>query len=79
MNELLRRRLKQMIATENQLLSVIDSLRQIKNEGFEQEAVRGALVDLRKDVETELEEDRILEVLDFVTGFCLPERRIWEH
>ncbi len=77
MDERLKQHLRKLTSTNTPLLFAVEELRQMKNEGFEQEVVRNALEGLRKESRTELEEDRILEVLDFVTGFCPPERRIW--
>jgi hypothetical protein len=79
MDESLKQRLKKLVSSETPLLSVVDELRQMKNEGFAQDAVQTALEGLRNESETEVEEDRILEVLDFVTGFCPPERGVWER
>ena len=77
MAESLKQRMKTLIASDVPLLSIVEELRQMKNEGFEQEVVENVLEDLRKESETESEEDRILEVLDFVTGFCSPDHQIW--
>lgn len=79
MNEPLKQRLKKLISSDTALLSAVEELRQLRKEGFEQEVVRNALEDFRKESMSELEEDRILEVLDFVTGFCPPERKVWEN
>lgn len=79
MDAILRQRLKRLISPEIALSLVVDELRQMKNDGFEQEVVRTALEDLRITCNTELEEDRILEVLDFVTGFCPPEMKVWDY
>lgn len=73
----LKQRLKTLVLSKASLLSIVDQLRQIKNEGIEQAAVHNALEDLRKDSQTESQEDRILEVLDFVTGYCSPANRVW--
>lgn len=77
MDAILRQRRTRLISPEIGLPLVVDELRQLKNDGFEQEIVRTALEELRKTCDTELEEDRILEVLDFVTGYCPPEMKVW--
>jgi uncharacterized protein (UPF0335 family) len=73
----LKQRIKTLIASEADLPSIVEELRQMKIEGFEQDVVRSVLEDLRTESQTESEEDRILEVLDFVTGFCAPDYQIW--
>lgn len=78
MDESLKPRIKSLISSDASLFSILEELRRMKSEGFEQEVVRKALEDLRRESKSESEEDRILEVLDFVTGFCSPESRVWE-
>ncbi|MGF1583598.1 MAG: hypothetical protein ACFCD0_30135 [Gemmataceae bacterium] len=79
MDTSLNQRLKNLTSSDTTLLSVLEELRHMKDEGFEQEVVRSTLEDIRKESLTESEEDRILEVLDFVTGFCPPEKQVWEN
>jgi hypothetical protein len=77
MDEALKHRLRKLLPTEIRLNSMIDELRQLNNENYSQSVVQHALEDLRAESETEQEEDRVLELLDFVTGFCSPEKTIW--
>jgi hypothetical protein len=48
----------------------------MKAQGVQQADVKHALDSLRTNAERE--EDRILEILDLVSGFCAPRLRIWE-
>ncbi|QDT21685.1 hypothetical protein HG66A1_34880 [Gimesia chilikensis] len=79
MDHSLKQRLKILVVSDTSLQFVIEELRQVKSEGFQQEKVRTTLEGLRQECKTEKEEDRILELLDFVTGFCAPDNRIWEN
>ena len=74
----LRIRLENLISSDTSLPSIAEELRQMKNEGFQQEVVRKTLEELRKEYKNESDEDRILEILDLVTGFCSPEKRVWD-
>lgn len=78
MDKELKGRLKALISTELALVSAVQELQKIKGAGFEQEAVRNTLEDLRSESKSEAEEYRILDLLDFVTGFCSPPLRIWD-
>jgi hypothetical protein len=50
----------------------------MKAQGVQQADVKHALESLRTNAEREEDEDRILEILDLVNGFCAPRLRIWE-
>jgi hypothetical protein len=52
-------------------------LREYKAEGLTQEAALATLEGLRAGLSDE-DEDRILEVMDFASGFCAPRFRVWE-
>lgn len=75
----LKQRLKILISSDASLLFIVEELRQMKNEGFQQEVVRKTVEDLYKESMNELEEDRILEVLDLITGFCSPDKKVWDN
>ncbi|WP_417388325.1 hypothetical protein [Gimesia sp.] len=79
MNHALEQRLKLLVVSDTSLQFVIEELRQMKSEGFQQEVVRKTLEELRLECKTEKEEDRTLEVLDFVSGFCAPDNQVWEN
>ncbi len=53
-------------------------LKELKIKGVEKELVLSVLKELRELFkENEDIEDQILEVMDFVVGFCSPISRIW--
>jgi hypothetical protein len=60
------------------LESIVGQLRLYRDNGIGRDEVREALESLRGDVEDEETEDRILEVLDCVEGFCSPHMLIWK-
>lgn len=79
MSESLKQRIKILISSDASLLSIVEELRKMQNDGFKQDVVRKILEDIRKESKNDLEEDRILEVLDFVTGFCPPQYKVWDN
>lgn len=52
-------------------------LGEYKEKGVTREQVRAWLQELRAEAD-ESSEDKILELLDVVTGFCAPRLRVWE-
>lgn len=50
---------------------------QYKRNGGTQQAAYLALEKIRHEQTEESEEDRILELMDFVAGFCAQDQRIW--
>jgi hypothetical protein len=76
MNQPLRQRLKAIVFSDTPLSSVSTQLRQIHGEGIDREDIEASLSELRKETVDEAEEDRVLEALDLITGFCSPELRI---
>ena len=54
----------------------VETLRVHRNLGLTQEDAYQALEALRSGA-TEDDEDRILEWMDVVAGFCQPSRRVW--
>lgn len=52
----------------------------MKNSGMNQQQVYELLITQRREAQAaadEQQEDRILELMDMVTGYCAPHRRIW--
>jgi hypothetical protein len=70
--------LLRLLPAEIPLERVAQELRAMKAQGVQQSEVKHALESLRATGERESEEDRILEILDLVSGFCAPRLRIWE-
>ena len=71
------------IRSNADLLSIRAILLEYKNRGIQAEEINELLADFLSYVQTsgvsdELE-DKILEVLDIVTGFCSPFLKVWEN
>jgi hypothetical protein len=68
-------------AVENQ--ASIQTLREImcqyKQHGGTQQAAYVTLEKIRHEQMEEPDEDRILELMDFVAGFCAQDQRIWDE
>ncbi|CAG2159121.1 hypothetical protein LMG26411_06456 [Cupriavidus numazuensis] len=58
----------------------LDFLRTIlvryREKGFDSESVYGLLEAMRNNVSDDIE-DKILELMDIVAGFCAPGMRVW--
>ena len=52
---------------------------QYKRNGGTQQAAYLALEKVRHEQMEEPDEDRILELMDFVAGFCAQDQRIWDE
>ncbi|WP_157755202.1 hypothetical protein [Variovorax boronicumulans] len=52
-------------------------LSQYKRRGLTAEEIAHVLEQLRSSVVSESGEDRVLEVLDVVRGFCTPHLKLW--
>jgi len=69
--------LEAAIRSDMPLTEVVSLLREYKNEGIKREQAYAFLEGLRANVSEEALEDRILEVADFVAGFCSPHMKVW--
>ena len=78
MNADLRRELEEAIRSNKPLDHIVAVLRRSKEQGAAQDEVYEILETLRKAAPDESTEDRILEVADFVAGFCSPHMRVWD-
>jgi len=72
-----RAKLREMLKTEMPLDAIVNELRRMKISSVSRAEVENALISLRGDASGDAEEDRILEVLDVVTGFCSPHDKVW--
>ncbi|KUZ63925.1 hypothetical protein WI38_32620 [Burkholderia ubonensis] len=58
----------------------LDVLRTIlvkyREKGFDSESANELLAAMRNDMDEDIEE-RILELMDIVSGFCAPSMRVW--
>lgn len=67
-----------LIATHADFASIRDKLVGYRDAGLSQAETLTALESLRVAATDEATEDRILEVMDLVEGFCSPETTVWE-
>ena len=70
--------LEAVISSGAPLGDVISTLRGYRRLGVTRHEVQVALEELRDQAQDEAKEDRILEILDIVTGFCSPQNTVWE-
>lgn len=62
---------------ETSLLEIKEYLINLQNKNVSQDELYSFLEDLRSDVKTESEEDRILEIMDLVCGWCSWDLQIY--
>lgn len=79
LNQSLKQRLKVIASPGNSHDTIVESLRSLRDEGVGRRCVLDTLEELRGQVLAELEQDVILEVMDYVVGFCSPAMRIWHE
>jgi len=60
------------------LPQVVSTLRTYQNLGVARQEVQSALEALRSRAPDETTEDRILEIMDIVSGFCSPHMKVWD-
>lgn len=61
------------------LQEIVRLLRDYKARGAAQDEVYSLLTTLREQATDEATEDRLLEIADFVAGFCSPHMKIWDN
>ncbi len=66
-----------VIASNAPLGQIVNVLRKYREAGVAREEAMGALETLRSQAHDEIREDRILEVMDIVSGFCSVENTVW--
>jgi len=74
----LQRRLETAIFSNTPLEEVVSLLRTYKDRGVSQDEVYAFLESLRGRAPDEAADDRVLEVADFVAGFCSSHMKIWD-
>lgn len=62
---------------ETSLLEIKEHLINLQNENVSQDELYSFLEKLRSDAKTESEEDRILEIMDLVCGWCSWDLQIY--
>jgi hypothetical protein len=75
----LRRELENAIQSAIPLEEIVALLRRHKQRGATRDDVYAFLTSLRDSAGDEATQDRIVEVADFVAGFCSPHMRIWDN
>jgi len=78
MNAQMRQELEAAIKSDKPLEEVVAMLRRYKEQGVAQAEVYSCLETLHKVGQDEATDDRILEVADFVSGFCSSHMKIWD-
>ena len=58
---------------------IVALLRQYKAQGVTRDELDALLDAMRVSGPDEATDDRILEVADFVAGFCSPHMKVWEN
>jgi hypothetical protein len=74
-----QRELETAIRASVPLEEIVSLLRRYKQGGATREDVYAFLTSLRDSATDEATEDRVVEVADFVAGFCSPHMRVWEN
>jgi hypothetical protein len=73
----LRAELNRLVLADASMPDVLVTLRAHRDQGVTRAEVQKCLEALRLETDDEAVEDRILEMLDYVTGFCRAEDRVW--
>jgi hypothetical protein len=73
-----QRELEEAIHSDVPLQEVVALLRRHKAQGVTQEEAYGLLQSLHAAAHDDALDDRILEVSDFVAGFCSPHMKVWD-
>jgi hypothetical protein len=71
-----RRELEAAIKSDKSLEAIVALLRRFKEQGASQGEVDAFLEAWRRAAPEEATEDRVLEVADFVAGFCSAHRKV---
>lgn len=69
--------LERKIQNEISLPDISIYLKELKGANIDQGSIRNFLYGLRSGTTDEIIEDRILEVLDVLEGYCQPQYRVW--
>jgi hypothetical protein len=71
--------LEEAVLTGLSLPQIVSTLREYRRQGVTRHEVQLVLEALRDRAPDESVEDRILEVMDIVSGFCSRESTVWEE
>jgi hypothetical protein len=78
MNAEMQQELEAAIKSDMPLDRIVGLLRRFKDQGISQDQVYSFLEAWHHAAPEEATDDRILEVADFVSGFCASHMRIWD-
>lgn len=78
MNSQIQQELQTAIRSNVPLDQIVALLRKYKADGITQREVYSFLDDWRRAGPDEATDDRILEVADFVAGFCAAPMKVWD-
>jgi hypothetical protein len=78
MNAKLKQEVEAAIKSDQSLPEIVALLRRYKEQGVTQTDVYSFLESLRQAAPDEATNYRILEVADFVAGFCSPHLKVWD-
>jgi hypothetical protein len=73
----LERELTSAVLSDAPLPAIVEQLRDFERRGVSRQEAQALLESMRENTPDGAIEDRILEVLDFVSGFCPADRTIW--
>ena len=74
----MEKELETAVKSATPLGEIVVLLRNFKNQGVPQAEVYAYLERLHRAAPDEATDDRILEIADFVAGFCAPHMKIWD-
>jgi hypothetical protein len=69
---------EEAIASKVSLPEIVSTLREFRRCGVSRHEAQLALETLRRQIQDEAKEDRILEIMDIVSGFCSRENSVWD-
>ncbi|WP_156176013.1 hypothetical protein [Hymenobacter terrenus] len=69
--------LRLQLSADDSLQELVHTIRQYKLIGGSQQDAMHVLEHLRDTISAEEHEDKILDLMDFVTGFCSAHMSIW--
>ena len=64
------------LQSEDKLTNLVSEVKQLRKEGHSKEQILASFVLYRETISSESDEDVVLEIMDFLTGFCSPHLRI---
>lgn len=74
----IRQEISDFIESTAPVTRILPQLREYRSRDVSRSAVLTILEDLRDAASSEATEDRVLEVMDLVAGFCRVEDAVWD-